>query len=57
MDKYDSSISNNNSGIKSESDQKRQEEISNFEIKFLKNRYIINSSHLSNKKEQYYYTI
>ena len=33
MDKYDSSMSNNNSGIKSESDQKRIEEISSYEIK------------------------
>ena len=53
MDKYDSSISNNNSGIKSESDQKRQEEISNFEIKSaLESINYFNNEHSKESKKR-----
>ena len=53
MDKYDSSMSNNNSGIKSESDQKRIEEISSYEIKSaLESINYFNNEHSKESKKR-----
>ena len=53
MDKYDSSMSNNNSGIKSESEQKRIEEISSYEIKSaLESINYFNNEHSKESKKR-----
>ena len=53
MDKYDSSMSNNNSGIKSESDQKRIAEISSYEIKSaLESINYFNNEHSKESKKR-----
>ena len=53
MNKYDSSMSNNNSGIKSESDQKRIEEISSYEIKSaLESINYFNNEHSKESKKR-----